>query len=207
MITRRRFLTGAAVSVILLPHGYSALATEVSEPASKTAEEWISELDATKSSDSPLILQRFLEPVYILVNPIMWAPNDSVSKYKKVEVPKGFVTDLASIPRVFWSLLRPDADYAYAAIIHDYLYWAQTTTRADADEILRLSMEDLEVDKPKVAAIFNAVRMFGGGAWDANKSNKKSGERRVLKDFPPTAKVKWSEWKGNKKHFEMGGLL
>ncbi|ECG8634089.1 DUF1353 domain-containing protein, partial [Salmonella enterica subsp. salamae] len=39
-----------------------------------------------------------------------------------IEVPAGFVTDLATIPRIFWSLMPPDGKYAKAAIIHDYLY-------------------------------------------------------------------------------------
>ncbi len=39
-----------------------------------------------------------------------------------IHVPAGFVTDLASVPRIFWTLLPPDGKYAKAAIIHDYLY-------------------------------------------------------------------------------------
>src|SRR3954469_3966277 len=38
-----------------------------------------------------------------------------------VRVPAGFVTDLASIPNQFWSVLPPAARYSYPAIIHDYL--------------------------------------------------------------------------------------
>ncbi|WP_454865948.1 DUF1353 domain-containing protein [Pseudomonas umsongensis] len=201
MINRRRFVSGAAASVVLFPYCLYSRAAKESENVSKSAEEWVAELNATKASDSPLILQRFLEPVYILVNPIVWTPNVSDSIHKKVEVPKGFVTDLASIPRVFWSLLRPDADYAYAAIVHDYLYWLQATGRKEADDILKFSMEDLEVDKVTVATIYNAVRAFGESAWNENKARKNAGERRVLKDFPSTAKVKWSEWKIQKQHF------
>lgn len=36
-------------------------------------------------------------------------------------VPQGFVTDLASVPRVFWSLLPPQGGYEAAAVLHDYL--------------------------------------------------------------------------------------
>ena len=49
-------------------------------------------------------------------------------------MPTGFVTDFASIPPIFYSVLRPDGEYAYAAVIHDYLYWTQTRPREDADE-------------------------------------------------------------------------
>lgn len=37
-------------------------------------------------------------------------------------VPKGSVTDLASIPRFLWALLPPFGRYAFAAVIHDMLY-------------------------------------------------------------------------------------
>lgn len=39
-----------------------------------------------------------------------------------IEVPAGFVTDFATVPRVFWILLPPDGKYARASSIHDYLY-------------------------------------------------------------------------------------
>ena len=61
--------------------------------------------------------------IWYLKKPISWRPGDGQSRYPPVVVPTGFVTDLASIPRVFWSVLRPDGEYAYAAVIHDYLYW------------------------------------------------------------------------------------
>lgn len=41
----------------------------------------------------------------------------------RVEVPKGFITDLASIPRWLWSFLPPhDGQYARACVFHDYCY-------------------------------------------------------------------------------------
>ncbi|WP_348235539.1 DUF1353 domain-containing protein, partial [Salmonella enterica] len=46
----------------------------------------------------------------------------SEDKNDVIEVAVGFVTDLASVPGIFWSLLAADAEYAKAAIIHDYLY-------------------------------------------------------------------------------------
>lgn len=38
-----------------------------------------------------------------------------------VEVPPGFVTDGASVPRVFWALLPAWGRYSRAAVVHDYL--------------------------------------------------------------------------------------
>ena len=44
-----------------------------------------------------------------------------VTKKGKVTVPKGFVTDMASVPRACWMFIAP-FDVARAAVIHDLLY-------------------------------------------------------------------------------------
>src|SRR5207247_1284886 len=92
-----------------------------------------------------LYLFKFKEPMYALTKSIGWKPDGAV-QLKPVEVPEGFVTDLASIPRVFYWALRPDGAYAHAAVVHDYLYWQQKTTRELADDTLRQHMIDLKVD-------------------------------------------------------------
>src|SRR5262245_61834039 len=49
----------------------------------------------------------------------------------RIVVPKGFVTDFASIPQALWSLgLSPHGQYSRAAVIHDFLYWTQGCSRA-----------------------------------------------------------------------------
>ena len=54
-------------------------------------------------SPSPLRLGRFREPIYFLLNSITWKPNsEQASQFEPVEVPVGFVTDLASIPQIFF---------------------------------------------------------------------------------------------------------
>jgi hypothetical protein len=126
---------------------------------------------------------------------VSWKPTAGSDVTFGVDAPIGFVTDLASIPRVFWTILPPAAKYSYPAIVHDYLYWTQTCSRAQADEVLKLGMQDMDVPAPKVVAIYDAVRLFGGGAWSSNASAKKAGEKRVLKRFPTDAKVSWAQWK------------
>ena len=69
-------------------------------------ETWMNEwMGSTKLPVGALHLSRFKNPVYFLTKPISWIPNDESITYGEVAVPKGFVTDLASIPQVFWSLL------------------------------------------------------------------------------------------------------
>src|SRR5580658_5102513 len=60
---------------------------------------------------------------------------------EKIIVPKGFVTDFASIPQPLWSFgLSPHGQYSRAAVIHDYLYWAQGCTRIQSDRLLLIAM-------------------------------------------------------------------
>lgn len=152
--------------------------------------------------DGPLIISRFRESIYFLLQPISWLPNASDKhRFSQVTVPKGFVTDFASIPKIFWSVLPPDGSYVYAAILHDYLYWVQTRTRADADEIFRLAMRDFDVSSVKIKAIYSAVRKFGGTAWRANQKLREKGERRVLVKFPNDPRIRWEEWKARSSVF------
>jgi Protein of unknown function (DUF1353) len=124
-----------------------------------------------------------------------WAPNRG-QPYKMVRVPRGFVTDLTSIPQLLWIAgLRPEGSYAYAALVHDFLYWEQDRPRDEADEIFLFAMEDSKVEKSLRTRIYNAVRVAGSGAWSNNAKLKAGGEKRVLKQFPTDFTVSWKEWK------------
>jgi hypothetical protein len=121
-------------------------------------------------------------------------------------VPKGFVTDLASIPRPFWSLLPPNGPYAQAAIVHDYLYWMQTGTKLAADETLKTGMQDLEVRPFIVNIIFWGVRSpFGDLAWNNDAKQRRAGESRLLLKFPTDPAIKWVDWKRQNGNLVRGG--
>ena len=73
---------------------------------------------------------------------------------KKIVVPKGFVTDGASIPQIFWVFLPTWGSYSRAAVVHDYLciLWNSgtphvlTPVRKDVDAILYEAMMVSEVN-------------------------------------------------------------
>ncbi len=163
--------------------------------------DWMEEALTVKGSDSPLKLERFLDPFYIVEEPLIWTPNYDQKGYPKITVPRGFVTDLASIPRIFWTALRPDGEYAYAAIVHDYLYWNQKIQKNKADYIFKMSMEDFELSQVLVQSLYISVAVLGEYAWKSNKEKKKKGEKRVLKVFPPSSRVRWEDWRKNEKNF------
>ncbi len=164
---------------------------------------WVrSSLKRKKVLGPPLELRRFKDRYYALLAPTSWKDTRASSPLQRVDVPAGFVTDFASIPGVFWSVLPPDGDYAHAAVIHDYLYWVQDRKREEADEILRQAMIDLEVKNWQRIAIYKGVDLFGQSAWDKNLALKDAGEKRILKRFPTDARLTFSEWKKQKQAYE-----
>ena len=195
-ISRRHFLATAIGSL-----GWAqALAQEQADPAAVDAwmKTWMSE---SRQAAGALHLSRFADPTYFLLKPITWKPNPGQESYAPVTVPVGFVTDFTSIPRVFWSALRPDGLYTYPAIVHDYLYWEQTVPRETADLIFKFGMEDFRVATPTIAAVYNAVKTFGGLAWQSNAKLKAAGEKRLLTKFPEDPTLTWKQWKANSMNF------
>ena len=82
-------------------------------------------------------------------------------------VPVNFITDGASIPRVFWTPIGSPFTglYRKAALIHDYLYATQTTERIYADKVFLEGMKVLKVSWWKRRIMYLAVRGFAGGIW------------------------------------------
>ncbi len=199
MMHRRDVVRLAGSSALLAaaasPRMSAALAAE-DYADGDAAERWMRALiDAPRSLNGPLYLGRFSDRMYFLLEPITWSRDPGDPNFEPVTAPKGFVTDMASIPRIFWSMLPPDGNYAYAAILHDYLYWFQGRPREEADQILKLAMENLKVSGADVAAIYAGVRAGGGGAWKDNAALRTRGERRVLATYPSNPIVRWDDWK------------
>lgn len=195
MITRRHFGLGLG-SVLILGGSLSAAnASPLNGLAESSPSEWLDAALVTKQPVGALKLFRFSDSIYALTSAIAWRPAAADKVNRAVEVPPGFVTDFASIPQIFWIALPKDGRYAYAAIIHDYLYWVQDRSREEADDILRLGMLEFRVDPFTVAAIYGSVRLAGHLAWNANAAMKARGQRRVLKRLPKDPLQSWAAWK------------
>lgn len=97
-----------------------------------------------------------------------------------VIVPRGFVTDLTSVPRFLWSIFPKDGKYMSAAILHDYLYWDQRCPRQEADQILKIEMETFGVDATATKLIFSAVDELGGKAWSDNWLQRDRGLSKLI---------------------------
>lgn len=88
-----------------------------------------------------------------------------------ITVPKGFKTDLASIPWPASMFIPIVGRYNQSAILHDFLYSTQERLRKEADKIFLESMKVLEVHWFKRNIMFFAVRLFGWISWNRHKAS------------------------------------
>lgn len=101
-----------------------------------------------------------------------------------VDVPLGYLTDGASVPRFLWGLIPPWGEYGQAAALHDYLCenpyhdtpdGKVTITRAQVDAILYEAMVVLGVSPWKLKTIklgVDSYRYFSGGRTDVTNPLK-----------------------------------
>lgn len=79
--------------------------------------------------------------------------SEYVGREDRITIPDDFPTDLASVPRLFWSLLPPSGAYERAAVLHDYActelakaYWTGRPTAPvnarDTDGLFRRVMRE-----------------------------------------------------------------
>ena len=103
-----------------------------------------------------------------------------VNKYPSKEVitiPKGFETDFASVPRIFWVIISPIDKHAKAAVVHDYCYFYALYNRKRCDEIFLEATKVLDVPKWKQYCLYYGVRIFSGFSW----WRKRRMERKAIK--------------------------
>lgn len=121
---------------------------------------------------------RFLDPLIIeqigtngratwkLTAPLRF---DSAVLGARVTVPAGFVTDLASVPRLPLAWLIAGGKANRAAVVHDYLYVIGWPTKKEADQVF---LEAMTADNDPSSSIkrrlmYQMVRLFGKGSWSS----------------------------------------
>jgi hypothetical protein len=114
---------------------------------------------------------------WLLIRPFQYQILDT--KFV-IDVPAGFVTDFASIPRQLWALASPHGFYSRASIIHDFLYWDQRCTREQADRIMLIAMQESAVSFAERQAIYAGVRAGGQSSWDDNATARAQGMLRTV---------------------------
>ena len=117
-------------------------------------------------------------------HPVKWVlevPYERQTSIGQVIVPKGFETDLASVPRQIWLRLPRWGPWSGAAIVHDWLYRTQLdgVTRLQADNIFRDLMREDKVRVRDIKVIYFAVREFGDGPWRRARRQKQFQQPEV----------------------------
>lgn len=82
-----------------------------------------------------------------------------------IEIPAGFVTDLATIPRLLQWIVTVNGRHRAAAVVHDWLYEKQGRPRTEADRLFREAMDDSGVRLTQRWAMWAAVRVGGWLPW------------------------------------------
>lgn len=98
-------------------------------------------------------------------------PIGRMAKETRIHIRKGFVSNLASVPRPLWPLFPPNGDYAQASIVHDRLYHDPrvgnlSLTRAEADKVMLFAMIDSGVGWITRWAIYAGLRLGGWLRWN-----------------------------------------
>jgi len=139
--------------------------------------------------------------------------NESFNLYEVVEdcqftriltVPKGFVTDFASVPRWLWALFPPHGAAMPASVLHDFCYTVhprevihnRIAARGDielnpydpvrdrliADRVFRNGLLKAGISKLQAEIMYRAVRWFGAYRFKHyGKSRKTVRKEREIK--------------------------
>lgn len=88
---------------------------------------------------------------------------------RQLYVPKGTVSNGASVPRLLWVIYSPYGTYTYPAVIHDFLYENNLYTREFADRQFLIDMGRTNTNKFTKWLFYYIVRIFGGLNWNKYK--------------------------------------
>lgn len=107
-----------------------------------------------------------LPDYWVVYRPLYW--NDPV--YGIIEVPEGFRTDLASIPRIFRNLqtFDPNGVSRRPAAGHDWLYAERSKGKDFADRFLRDALIAEGMSRADADVYYEAVHLFGESSWNSD---------------------------------------
>jgi hypothetical protein len=91
-------------------------------------------------------------------------PFRCITSLGNIIVPAGTISDGGSIPRFAYSSIGHPFDiFLEDCVLHDYLYSPANKefSRAEADLIFRETMWNRNISRPRLIAMYCAVRMFG----------------------------------------------
>lgn len=79
-------------------------------------------------------------------------------------IPKGYTSDFASVPQLFWWLVPPHGVTATACIVHDYLYEVKPfkhVTRREVDDYWLSLLRATTAPRWQIYLMYYYVRLLG----------------------------------------------
>lgn len=106
---------------------------------------------------------------WVVIDPLI-ALRSMANNVDKIIVPRGFITDLASIPRPFRGVFNVNGLLRAPAVLHDWLYCSQRYSRSEADAIFLEAMEARGMAKASRYTVYALVRTFGWVYYNKRKA-------------------------------------
>lgn len=127
-------------------------------------------------------------PFYLKRDFVYLWPGYGHWKPMAVCVPKGYETDLLSIPKVLWPILSPFGAGCWGALPHDILYGTEFSfpgqskqdARAMMDRILYDAALDSGASKLRAKIIYAGVRVGGGATWKDHDPEEVSDDLQMM---------------------------
>lgn len=138
------------------------------------------------TNKEPLLLYLENEGIWITV-------KEYYDPTEHIKIPAEYKTDLASIPRIFWSVIPPYGLSERAPLNHDWFYghagletdffddngnkvFSRKVSKKEADAIFLKLMEEEHIKKWKRIVAYYAVHWFGIWAWEKHlrRNNEKN---------------------------------
>lgn len=96
---------------------------------------------------------------------------------RQVVVPRGFISDGASVPRVLQWMYHPYGRYLEAAVVHDFFCVHQDIDSVSAAKVFCEAMEVCGVSRWRRFKMYHAVRWFGPRFAAAESESESEGKQ------------------------------
>ena len=91
----------------------------------------------------------------------------------EVTVPKGFITDGATVPRIFQNLVPKYHRYLMACIVHDYMCVHRLVySTKEIRRVLKINLERSKISPAYRWTIYYSTKFFGPGSFFETVYNK-----------------------------------
>lgn len=99
-----------------------------------------------------------------------------------IPIPKGMLTDFASVPRAFWMIVPKAGPHNKAAALHDYLCQAEIFPIHINNVIFKEALESIkEVPRWKIWPMFASVEVGTWATYGKHTANSIRAARRLFK--------------------------